>query len=251
VADSKLNPNARGVNSLVLTLDGSLPSDKFLTAVKAFFQMIKSVSDSATNTTNSIEWLIEVREGSAIVEAQATPRNIPLEKVPTAIQAVGEGLHALESGSRERPAFFNDSALKAVKDLSSLVENDIFVRIGGGGQVERLSAQSTASVNSVLEASYTDFGTIEGKLEAISGRRGYKFTLYEDLTDHGVKCFFSTELLNEVFNAFECRVSVWGEIRYRKDGTPNSIQVEGLRVFRKSEDLPTIEEMIGILRDAT
>lgn len=246
---TRLDSEKRNANSLVLTLDGPLTSDKFRKAINSFFRMIENVSDSATATANSIEWLVKVREGSAVVEAQATPNNVPLEKIPVAINAVRVGLHSLESGAKERPAHFNDSAMNAVKELSSLVEKDVFVKIGGSGQIERLSAQSIASVDSVLEASYADFGTIEGKLQSISGRKGYQFTIYEDLTDHGVKCFFGPDLLEQVFTAFERRISVWGKIRYRKDGTANSIHVEGFRIFRKSEELPQIKDIVGILRD--
>lgn len=237
-------------NKLSLTLDGAITTHQFLRAVESFFRVLNNVANKATNTNDAFTWMVRVREGSAIIEAQPSPRNASLDQIPIAISAIEEGVSSLEAGSSERPKFFDDASMKALKELSQVTENDISVKIKVGSKktIAKLSAKTIASVNSVLEAIYTDYGTIEGKLETVSKRNGYQFTLYDDLTDHAVKCHFDSSMLRRVLDVFENRVSVRGTIRYRKDGVPVSIQVEDFRILRKSNELPGIEKIVGILR---
>lgn len=233
---------------LVLTLDsGALPSGKFIAAVTSFFRILNSVADSATHTKNAVEWLVEVKRGSAIIQAEAVPNNVDMRYVSEAVHAITSGLDALEAGQRERPPHFTDEAMKAVRTLSSLSSSDVFVKVTANDFVARLSTQTVASVNSVLEASYSDYGSIEGKLEVVSIRQSPKFNLYDDLTDQAVVCHFEEIWLPDVMAAFDRRVSVWGDIRYRKDGLPVNIQVEGFRVFGTENELPSINDIVGIL----
>lgn len=237
-------------SKLTLTLDGAITSSQFLKAVESFFRVLTNVANKATNTNDAFTWLVRVREGSAIIEAQPAPRNATLEQIPIAISAIEHGVSSLEAGMTERPKYFDDIAMKAIKELSQVTENDISVKIKLGNKktIAKLSAITVASVNSVLEALYTDYGTIEGKLETVSKRHGYQFTLFDDLTDHAVRCHFDPSMLKRVLDVFEYRVSVWGAIKYRRDGTPVSIQVEDFRTLRKSDELPSIEKISGLLR---
>jgi hypothetical protein len=245
----------RHLNELTLKLDGAINAKIFVNAVKSFFELIQSVSDNATQTKNSIEWVVEVDRGSAIIMAQPSPKNIPPERIPHTVEVIERGLRDLEQGEKKRPEHFTDEAMRSAKILSQLSENDVFVSIRASWETldqpvtQRLSTQTAASVDSILEASYSDYGAIEGKLETVSARQGYRFNIYDDLTSRSVKCYFEPKMLPDVFEAFEHRVSVWGWVKYRKDGLPVSIEVDNFRVFRKSEELPSVEDIVGILRD--
>ena len=233
---------------VTLTLDaGALPSGKFIAAVTSFFRLLNSVADSATHTKNAVEWLVEVQKGSAIIQAEAVPNNVDIRYVPEAVQAITSGLYTLEEGHGERPPHFTDEAMKAVRTLSRLSSSEVFVRVTANDFVGRLSTQAVASVDSVLEASYSDYGSIEGRLEVVSIRQSPKFNLYDDLTDQAVVCHFKETRLPDVMAAFNRRVSVWGDIRYRKDGLPVNIQVEGFSVFGAENELPSINDIVGIL----
>lgn len=64
---------------------------------------------------------------------------------------------------------------------------------------------------------YNDYGTIEGRLEAIQESRGTLQFYIRDLMLHQrVRCYFPEELLAAVFDKFRKRVEVSGVIRYRK-----------------------------------
>ncbi len=248
-----MNVEKQDSNELELTLDGVLSSNKFLKAIKAFFAILDNVTDSVTETRGAIEWQVEVREGSAVLMVQAIPKKVPLGKTYSVTQAIKAGFHLLESGEKERPPFFNDAAMKGVKDLGVLTGEDILVKVEG----EQLSTQVVASVDAILKARYIDHGTIEGTLETISGHNGYEFTIYDDLTNNGVRCYFkpSEDTFQKVLNAFsferKSRMSVWGDISYRKDGTAISIKVDGFRVFKPQNELPQIESIVGLFGNAS
>lgn len=238
---------------LTLTLDGVVTSGKFVEAVNSFFSLLNNVADSATGKTKAVEWLVTVREGSSNVDAQLIPVNAPPEQVGVILGAVVDGLRSLESGEKTRPKYFSDGAMRAARKLSEVPEEGVFVKIGVAGQLaERISTQIKASVNAVIEASYKDYGSVEGKLVAISGKSGYQFSILDDLTEHEIKCYFDTKShpIRDLFDAWERRVSVRGQVHYRKDGTPVSIQVDEIRVFRANDQLPPLSAITGLFKDS-
>ena len=96
---------------------------------------------------------------------------------------------------------------------------------------------------------YRDYGSIEGKLQVISVRKNLKFVVYDDLSDQPVKCYFKSGITEEVVSAFDKRVSVYGLIMYKSQGEPYSVRVEQLKVFKEQDELPTINDVLGIMKD--
>ena len=63
-----------------------------------------------------------------------------------------------------------------------------------------------------------------------------------------VRCYFPEELLPSVFERFRKRVEVSGLIHYRKNGAPISIEAEHIVGLPDDSELPTAEDVRGILR---
>ena len=98
-------------------------------------------------------------------------------------------------------------------------------------------------------ADYNDYGTIEGRLEAIQESRGtLQFFIRDAMLRLRVRCYFPEELLPAVFDKFRKRVEVSGVIHYRKNGTPVSIEAEQIIGLSDDSELPTAEDVRGILR---
>lgn len=98
-------------------------------------------------------------------------------------------------------------------------------------------------------ADYSDFGTIEGRLEAIQESYGtLQFFIRDAMLRQRVRCYFPEELLPDVFDKFRKRVEVSGIIHYRKNGTPVSIEAEHIIGLPDDFELPTAEDVRGILR---
>ena len=111
----------------------------------------------------------------------------------------------------------------------------------------RLTEKTVANVDALLGSAIKDYGTVEGYLRVLSVQGGTFIAVVDPLNDRAVRCWVSDELFDKAYKAFRKRVSVTGLIHYRKDGQPNSIEVDDLSVFPERSELPTAEEVHGIL----
>jgi hypothetical protein len=104
-----------------------------------------------------------------------------------------------------------------------------------------------ANIDEIIGGKYQSFGTVEGVLKAIDVSRRPVFRVYSLLTNKSVKCYFKPDLLDNIKEYLEKRVSVSGIVTSREDGEKIGIKVESIDIFPDEKDLPSIEEIIGIL----
>ena len=113
-----------------------------------------------------------------------------------------------------------------------------------------LSSTMLAHVEAVLTPEVRSIGTIEGELEGLIIHGTKRFLLYDRLTGRQVICYFgdsvSWERLRDVFGK---RMAVTGEIRSRRSGERASIDVSSYYVFPREDELPSADEVRGLLRN--
>ena len=66
-----------------------------------------------------------------------------------------------------------------------------------------------------------------------------------------IRCYFPEEMLNEAFTSFRKRVEISGFVHYRRNGVPISIEVVRIDQLPDDQELPSPEDVRGILRTAT
>lgn len=93
---------------------------------------------------------------------------------------------------------------------------------------------------------YKSYGSIEGRLDAILLQRKPAFKVY-DSTDKGTLCYFDKTLLNEVQAALGKRVSVTGLIHSNESRGVLKVEVSSIDTFPAEKDLPTLDDVVGIL----
>lgn len=172
------------------------------------------------------------------------------------IESINGGMNELAKGTSEQPRYFTDETLKFAKDLATLAESakakgldKVEFRVEGSGIP--ISAEAAASVNRIRGKEHVAIGSIEGNLQTVSDRDGFRVVVYDSLKDKSVNCFFSDEeILMQALQAFRKRVTVFGTVRYRKDGTPISVRVSRIRVFKAQDELPPIDQIRGIFKRA-
>ena len=98
-----------------------------------------------------------------------------------------------------------------------------------------------------LRVDYNDFGTIEGRLEAIQGKDRLKIGVNDPLFRQNVRCYMTEDLLALALSSFRKRVEVSGTIHYRRDGTPVSIDASSICALPDDSELPTANDVRGIL----
>ena len=244
--------------SLTFEINGPrITAQRFRTGFNAFLQMADEVANSVAGKLHALDWLLSVEPGS--VRVHITPEAIEMrpEQVHLAIDAIQAGLRSLEKGSGVWPEHFSEKALEAAKTMGEVFsksEGELSaVQVRYNGQATKMSSRSIESVDQLLQGKYADYGTVEGRIQVISRRGKTSFSIDDDISGRHINCYFPKKLWDDVLRSFgpdaERRVSVSGLIQYRRDGTPVNIAVEEFRVLRSKNELPSWNDVLGILAE--
>jgi hypothetical protein len=235
--------------AIEIKLDGpKLTPEKFIKAIQSFFALVEGVSRNVAGGKSETEWKVEVASGSAIVRATSDTPN-----ADKTITAVTRGVHSLKSGVQSTPPWFTKDEVRAARALAEIADGTAVksVQIKNGEAPEELSETVVKTADAILLSERSiAYGSIEGKLDTVSTRDGFKCSVLEPNYHRPVTCSFSKrELEKEAYNAFDKRVLISGMIRYGKEGYPTSIDADVLRVFPDESELPTLEEIQAIYKE--
>jgi hypothetical protein len=173
-----------------------------------------------------VRWIIdELEAGSATTtirgEADTEEDEMARGEVIEAYEQVGL---SLQSG---RPVSFASVASYA-DDLVGMVNGEVTSIIFQTDDVdaEVISAPDRISLVAPPRVAVVDsFGAIRGRVQAMTNRRGYRFTLYELGSDRAVTCYYTSEQEAKVVAAYGHLVMVEGLIRRNPNtGLPTSIR---------------------------
>ncbi len=236
-----------------LHIDGDIEIGQFAEAVGAFSTMLTCVT-SAIPKASPLSWRTAVRDGS--LEIIATPESGDASAAKATTHAIIDGLRRIAERS-ERPAYFDDDALKSARELAKLRRNgdgtssDAAITIIHAEHTESLDIEIVDHVTVVLDRKERAHGSVEGTLKMVSTVRALNCALYDRLNDKRIECRFPETLRHQVFVAAEeaRRVEATGDIRYSEDGYPEYIAVEELYVFPDPDKLPSFRDVKGILKD--
>lgn len=239
---------------LTLEIDGkSVTPEKFVRSVRAFFAILQEVSGRISGKQERIEWRVQVREGSNLIGVQPIP-GFSSAIVAEVMKAMSEGLEEIEDRAA-RPKHFTERAIKSLRELADVVgtttDDDTTVRIWVKKQPIKVTHKSVAHVAELLASGHEDYGSIEGRLRAVTDKGGLHFVVKEPLRNHEVRCFIPESLTETALANFRNRVEVYGVIKYRKDGRAISIDVDDLVPFPPEDSLPSYLDVRGALRRAS
>jgi hypothetical protein len=238
---------------LTLEIGENLSPDRFMAAARAFFGYVQEISHAVTPDGEQPRWIVRVREGSALLAVAPNP-SVPPEVARIVYARVERGVRNLLNRDIEDSGL-PEPALKHLRTLSEMTEAGpnkappVPIRLW----VQKKPIPFEPTIASVIRedyrADYSDFGTIEGRLETIQESYGtLQFFLRDAMLRQRVRCYFPEELLPDVFDKFRKRVEVSGIIHYRKNGSPVSIEAEHIVGLPDDSELPTAEDVRGILR---
>lgn len=249
-------PVRRAEETLTLTLKGDrITVEAFANAVTAFLDLAREVTAEITGSSKDIEWLVAVKPGSAQVSFIAE-RSKPTTPVRQVTAAVYSGMKELGQHAKrrqiKRPTHFTDHAVQRVKEIGQLTERKRVesIRIRRSRNHSAITRETALNASQILEARPTEVGSIEGRMQMMSVRRGMHFAVWDDLHDREVRCFIPASdeaLYDQAYQAFRKRVAVFGVVRLTEAGEPTSIQVKDIEVFPEPSELPSAEDVYGIL----
>lgn len=237
---------------LTLDIGIDLAPEDFVGAVKEFFGYVSEITASQKGDGAEISWAVRVREGSALIGVEPRP-GAPSSRLDMIYKQVQFGVLSVGRGEIEASGL-NDKAVQHLRKLSDLAakkdENggiNLWVRkkpiqIGGG---------ISQTIQEGLDSDYYDFGSLEGRLEAIQDVNGsLRIRVKDFLYPKAINCIVPEKMIDLVFNSFRRRVEIEGKIHYRRDGTPISIEASSIEILPEDDDLPTADDVRGILASA-
>jgi hypothetical protein len=239
-------------NSVTLDFDGPIVTpDTFRRLVSAFVDLLTAVTDKAAGNGKKTVWDMTVSTGSRLFIARAVADQQTTATTRRVLTAIPNGLKKLEKGSADVPAYFDQRALRAARELASIPKQRklTYVRFHAEGPSITVSQRSADTAIKLL-GQHQALGSVEGKLQTLSERGSLQFVVFDDLYENGVNCFIDEELMDQAKDAFRKRVSVTGMIQYDQESRPVSIRVDTIKVFKDVSELPPIKNLRGIFKKA-
>lgn len=242
---SKVTPK-----TLTLTLDGNeITAEKFVKSVTAFVSIIREVSESLSGEKNGIKWIVTVEKGSTKIHFTPRPVKASPAIVKSTIQAVKNGFFEIEQNGG-RPSYWSDTTLKNAKDMASVYSPESkalsSIRVASDDGYASVTKSTIEHIDTLVGKDRFAFGTVEGRLRTVTESGGLHVVVQDALTSNNIRCFIEDQHTDKFVAAFKKRVSVFGEIRYGRDGAPISIKASDLRIMRDESKLPSVQDMIGI-----
>jgi hypothetical protein len=159
--------------TLVLALEGDVRLDQFSEAVNRFHKLLLNLTQEVAADTK-IEWDLEdLQYGSAIVTVVGrADTEESVQSVASAFEDVGQALQQYQ------PIPFSPYVAREAESLTKLINGNIkSVRLG--------TDRKEAIIYGVFDAKkigtakpMVSFGSVKGRVQAISNRRNLRFTLY-------------------------------------------------------------------------
>ena len=237
---------------LTIDLGDDLSPDEFVGAVRNFLGYVNEITNALKGDGADINWTVRVREGSALIGVEPN-ESAPPSRLATIYKKVDHGTRALASGDIEG-ARLPEKAIDHMKHLSDLVgkhKNGKGVCLWVKRRPIEIGTGIAETIRERRLHNYHDFGTIEGRLAGImDAAGGLRIKVNDYLYPRAINCVVPEDLLEKVFSCFRQRVEIEGRIHYRRDGTPISIEVEVIDQLPEDDELPTADDVRGIMARA-
>lgn len=235
-------------SDLTLEIGENLSPDLFLSAARAFFGYIDEVG-KGLGPDRAPEWTVRVREGSNLIVVD--PIAIPPEVANAVYAQVQRGVSRLADGDIEESGLTEPALrhLRTLSDLNQAPKRRAALRIWVERKPILLTPEIGETIREDMRIDYRDFGTVEGRLEAIQDQTaGLQLRIRDSALRLVVKCSVEEDLLPKAFQLFRKRVEAVGLVHYRRNGTPVSIDASEIEPLPDDSELPGPDEVRGILR---
>jgi hypothetical protein len=238
-------------SDLAVEIEGDLTPEEFLAAARHFFGYIQDVARISLGADNyAADWKVRVREGSTIL-AVDPPTNIDQTTIGQIAARITSATKTLAAGSMEFISI-GESALNHIKALSAMTiargDERREIRLWIKRTPVSVVPEIAQTIREDWRTDYNDYGTVEGKLEAIQDSGGLKLRIRDVLYNRAINCSLPNNLLEKALGCFRSRVEVSGLIHYRKNGIPINIEVATIEPLPNDDDLPSASDVRGIFK---
>lgn len=225
-------------DSVTFRLEGELTIDKLSHAVERFRDVLAALEqDQAAH----VRWVLAGLEyGSAVVTARAEPLDEEaVPKIPRMTQMY------LIAGQQVSAGDLDDGRplLRVVRGLTELADERNRVILETAEDEVIFTAPIRPATGTGIVKTAKSLGTVRGRVETLSHRKGFRFTLYELATDRPVSCYLEPDHEDQMRDAWGHIADVTGIVtRDAESGRPLAVR----RVT--SVDVVPEGEALGFLR---
>ena len=244
-------------SEIKLTLEGKEEDSGHLD-IKAFLKELGMIQAALAqidkmvrpNDQASVRFLIADLSHSSPVAVGLMPRHQGLGPDYSAevVSMFSETIRGASSGNI--PESLDHSLLEKFMRLgkdNSFTKEEIQV----SGEAFRIDKSFSQNIVKALDRNEECWGSIEGPLEAINVHgKQHHFVIYPEVGPTKIRCTFPEPLHDHVIANIEKRLLVSGKMLYRRNASfPHEIIVESFDVLPDDEDLPTFDDLRGIVKD--
>lgn len=235
---------------LTLEVGENLSPDRFMAAARAFFGYVDEIAEGLSGDSDKVRWVVRVREGSHLIGVDPVSVASPMA-VAAIYSAAEKGLGHIASGDIEGSGL-SEGAIKHLRVLSEMTDGShgkpVPVRIWVRKKPVTVVPEVAHVIREDTKAAYNDYGTVEGRLRAITDQGSVQLQLRDELLGITLKAYVNESLLPLAFSNFRKRVEVAGLIHYRRNGMPISVEVSHIEPLPEDDELPSPEAVRGLLR---
>lgn len=233
---------------LALEVGAHLDPKRFIDVARHFFGYIEEITNSLSGVEKP-KWEVIARQGSTILAMQPD-HNYSKLSLSDLYERVNAASESLISGDVER-SHLSEKALNHIQALAELNDRageKIPVRFWVKKRATLIGPDIGDYIRESRGREYTDFGSLDGWLQTIQDAGGrLEFRIRDILYRNPIKCIIDEGMLPVVLENFRQRVEVSGEVRYNQHGYPLAITVRALEKMPDDDELPTAEDVRGIL----
>jgi hypothetical protein len=247
-------------DTITIGLTGEVELRDFSEAILNFRILVEGLSQEL-GVAGEVEWIVQDLQVSSAV-ATIRGESETIEKVERVVSAYGKVGQALEIGKQPD---FSEPVLRATQSLTRILSDRVTAIRFETAEVDA-TIVARPEVQPLVFTRRT-YGTIEGRIQTLTNRKGLRFTLYDTLNDRAVSCYLQEsqeDLMREIWGK---RAIIEGELtREQRSGRPLVIRkITNINVLPKVEPgnylrargiapripgAPLAEEAIRRLRDA-
>ena len=233
-----------------------VPLAVFINALQDFLGMLRDLDAAISkDQRGSVVWeVVSLRQNSPpIVGVSPIPRPQMQDFSSVVETQMIETATILRTGG-EPTTYVSYSFLTKMEHLAEkskqLGPHAVYVDGKGRKSQSEITEATLSNVQRLTGVRYSGYGSITGKLEAISVHRGNEFRVWDEQTGRAIRCKFDDSQESHVKSLLRSRVVVTGTIKSNSAGVPIAMELDSVVPVGK-KTLPTIEEMSGFVPGIT
>ncbi|MBX3436657.1 MAG: hypothetical protein KF861_04140 [Planctomycetaceae bacterium] len=253
-----VNPNQVTVRIVGEDSDrGLVRLEHFTSFCDSLRRCLRSLEHDLTHSKPRTQYrIVDLRSESASITLEPVPSNGRSNVGREVVSVFKKTVRGLQSRSIRRPNIDERIEIDTLQAFRKLY--DPFLKAPPDShrrlRIDDVDIDVTfvANIQSLTVTPIKSLGSVSGRLEKLDIHNKRKFVIWPALHNARIICDFPDNLMSRVCNGIGQRVTVYGMLYYQREKPyPIRADVRDLEVLVDDDQLPTLSELRGSLKQAT